>query len=221
MINGIARVVMGLVLVVVACTAIGYLIYIKEPRILADYLRNTDNSLVGPIFGLLAPGAGQVVYWIFGDWRTSYTVMIAIIVWRTYRQRETLSRLAIALMVAFAVIWLLAVLLGPSFVRARPLGKEGLILPEGWVALWPGPLHFPDVYLAGLVAIAGILARAWPAAKAAAYGFAIAAAIALLYCGAMWPMDALGNLFVGYWSAIFGRFGANLLPPWPGWSRAR
>jgi membrane-associated phospholipid phosphatase len=221
LVNGVIRAGFGLALALLASYAVGYLVYIKEPRILADYLRNTDNSIVGPIFGLLTPKIGQVISLVFADMRFTYPLLLVILLWRSYRQKAALSRPVIAAVVAFATIWLLGILFGPSFERVRPLGREGISLPAGWGERWPDHLRFPDFYLAGLVTLVGILSGVWPAVRGWAYGYAMAAAVALLYCGAMWPMDALGNLFVGYWAAMYGRFVAGLLPPWLWWPRGR
>ncbi|MBI2907199.1 MAG: phosphatase PAP2 family protein [Chloroflexi bacterium] len=192
---------------------LGNVVYIRDPRILADYLRNTDNSLVYPVFRQFEPGWAQLVYWLFADGVKTYAALVALILgYGAFRGRDRLGRGAIAVLVAFVAALAVVTVFGGGFERTRPFGTGEVPLPEEWQSRWPGPASFPDSYLVLVMALSWILVRTWPGLRIPAIIYPLLSAVSLLYFGAAWPTDAVATLVAGYWVAEYSLFLTRQFP---------
>ncbi len=196
-------------LLLAGAAALGYVVYIKEPRILADYLRNTDSSLVHLLMGVWLPGLAPLLYWGFAAGIVIYPVLVALILGVAARSgRGQLLGAAVSAGIALVSAVLLVLLVGPAFTRPRPFAGDSYAaaLPAAWQAMWPGEANFPDLHLLVVSALSCLLALNWRRIRIPALAYPFAAALALMVFGAVWPLDALATLLLGYWVARYAQF---------------
>ncbi|MBI4319894.1 MAG: phosphatase PAP2 family protein [Chloroflexi bacterium] len=193
---------------------IGALVYVTSPRILADYLRNTDNSLVYPIFSRFDASLGQVLYGIFADASKSYPALaIFILGFGALRGKRSLGYGAILAVLAFLVAQAAIILVSPHFARPRPFSTGEVALPYIWQNLWPGPASLPDPYLVTLMALSTVLAHIRRALLIPAYLYSLLAGVAMLYFGAAWPTDVVATLVIGHLAARYAIFLVHQILP--------
>lgn len=206
-----------LALLLAATFLLGSLIYTETPRILADYLRNTDSSLVYPIFKRFDPAPAQLMYWLFADGVKTYPALVVLILgFSAFRGRKSLGQAALMVLIAFITVQIMVAFLAPHFERPRPLSAGEGALPQVWQHRWPGLASFPDSYLVGVMALSSILARSWVRLLIPAHLYPFLVSVSLFYFGAVWPTDALASLVVGYWVARYSLFLSQQVLPWPG-----
>ncbi len=179
--------------------ALGSMVYVESPRILADYLRNTDNSLVYPIFGRFSSDWAPWVYGVFADGSKTYPALSLLILgYSAWRGKKSLGRGALAVIVAFAVVQIMAIVFSAHFERPRPLSTGEVALPDVWRARWDAAAVFPDQYLLTIMALCAVLAGLWKGLRIPAYIYPFLVSASLLYFGAAWPTDVLATLVSGY-----------------------
>ncbi|MBI2862063.1 MAG: phosphatase PAP2 family protein, partial [Chloroflexi bacterium] len=201
-------------LLLAATFLLGSLLHTETPRILGDYLRNTDSSLVSPLFKRFDSALAQLVYWLFADGAKTYPALIILILgFSAFRGKRRLARAALTVLIAFITIQIVVALLAPHFERLRPLSTGEGVLPQEWQDHWPGSASFPDSYLLGLMALSSILARSRAFLVIPANFYPLVASVGLFYFGAVWPLDALATLLVGYWTARYSLFVSSLILP--------
>ncbi len=199
----------GFVALLAGLALLGYIVHIREPRILADYLRNTDSSLAFPLLKLFGPRRAAALYWTFAAGVVVYPALAGLVLTRSWgRGRRHWGRAALSLAIGLALVLLLTALMSPYFARERPFasGSAGSIVAEEWKARWPGPAMFPDPHLLAVVALCTMVASAWPRLRVLAYIYAFLAMLAVLVLGAVWPMDGVATLLGGYWTGRYAMF---------------
>lgn len=212
----VARAGLPLALLLVLAFAIGAIIYTTTPRILADYLRNTDNSLVYPLVGRFDPAPAQLVYWLFADASKTFPALAILILGHGafLRGGKGALRAALVIILTFLIAQVTILLVSSHFERPRPFASGEVALPQIWRGLWPGVASLPDRYLLVLAALSSVLARQWRRLLIPAYLYPLLASASLLYFGAAWPTDAVATLLIGYFVAQYTVFlSGQLLPP--------
>ncbi|MBI4300463.1 MAG: phosphatase PAP2 family protein [Chloroflexi bacterium] len=193
------RLALALVLLLVIGLALGYVIHIDSPRILADYLRNTDNSLVYPVFRRFDPGYAKAVYWLLANPAVVYPALAVIILGHgALRGQNGVGRSALAIVAALVVVEILVSIVSPQFERPRPFTTGEADLPQAWQRHWPSLAALPNPYLLLVTALSSVLARSWGKLRIAANVYPLLVSVSLLYFGAAWPTDAAATLVLGY-----------------------
>ncbi|MBI2303955.1 MAG: phosphatase PAP2 family protein [Chloroflexi bacterium] len=196
-----------------ATYVMGSVLHTKTPRILADYLLNTNNSLAYPILERFGIVPAQIVYWLFADATKTYPALIALILgYSALRGRRLLGNAALILILTFVTAQIVMAFLAPYFQQPRPMSTGAVVMPQVWQSQWPGPSSLPDGYLMTLTALSLILASLWPRLRIPAYLYPLLAFVSLLYFGAAWPTDAAATLIVGYWVAKYALFLSRQIP---------
>ena len=208
------RLALPFALVVLVAFVLGLALHPDSPRILADYLRNTDNSLAYPVLRVFDSGSAWLFHWTLTDVTKTYPVLVfLILVWGALRGKKGLAGSLALIAVSGLVSMVLVFVVSPHFDRPRPISTGEVMLPEFRRMQWPGMAAFPDRYLVGLTAMSFILARLWARARVLAYLYPILAAIGLMYFGAAWPTDAFATLVVGYLVAEYALRAVSLFIP--------
>lgn len=221
--NRALRGAMYFVLLLALGGILGYVLHLEHPRVLADYLRNTDNSLVSPLLSRFDSGAGTAVYWLLLNGAVVYPVLALLTMGRALWEHRggsetrldgramvrgggaegTPIALGLHLLLSLAVVGVLGYALGHFFERLRPFLALELGLPGNWPAVFGETTGFPELHLTIVMALCTVLALAWPRARLWAYLFPLFVAVGLVFFGAAWPTDIIGSLVIGFLAARY------------------